>query len=595
MNLDFFKREKTFLRKIAHEFALKFPKVAGHLNLGSHDSGDPQVERLIESFAFLTGNIQQVIEGEFPEISTALLSILYPNLVNPVPSMSVARFDVAHGDIPVGSEALVPRFARLFGEATSGMTCHFRTTYPVHLLPIEIDDADLESVDRYVFLDKTANAGSVMRIRIIPKGDIRFSEFDLNTLRLYLNGDPMIVSLLYETLFCNVVKVALLPEGAEQPIFLPGDSITPVGFEEGEEIIPAGRNSHPAYGLIQEYFCLPEKYHFVDIHHLDAHQSEKAFDLLLILDNSPKLDLTENTFVPNCTPIINLFENHSGTIELDHKQLEYHLIPDPDEEDTIEVHSILQVTKSSAEDEDEKLIEPFYGFGHRLSVEDNGCYWCMNRKETWRKGVRGTEVFLSFRDLNFKTALPKSERVYVKTLCTNRDLAEKLPVGALLELEEKGAVQQALCLKKPTVSLNPPLRGPTLWRLISNLTLNYLSLSENERALPALRSILRTYNFTDSTTIEQQITGLREMHCEKTLYHTGFEGWRGFCKGLSVRLTVDPSYYAGSSAYLFTSVLRKFFSLYVSVNSFVETVLMRTTQEGLWKRWTPIRGKKAIL
>lgn len=150
-------------------------------------------------------------------------------------------------------------------------------------------------------------------------------------------------------------------------------------------------------------------------------------------------------------------------------------------------------------------------------------------------------------------------------------------------------------MKKPTSPITPPLRGPTLWRLISNLSLNYLSLSGNKESLEALRSVLRTYNFSDSATTEQQIMGIRFMDVRKVLSHTGFEGWRGFCKGLEVTLTVDPAYYAGSSAYLFVSVLRKFFSLYVSVNSFAETVLKRTNQEGIWKRWSPIQGKKVTL
>jgi type VI secretion system protein ImpG len=595
MNLEFFKREKSYLRKIAHEFALKFPKVAGHLNLGAHESGDPQVERLIESFAFLTGNIQQVIEGEFPEVSTALLGILYPSLVNPVPSMSIARFDIIPGDIPAGTQATIPRFSKLFAQTTSGVTCSFRTAYEVRLIPLEVDYAGLESIDRFSFLDKMANVGSVIRLRFKTKGDLQLDQFGLDSLRLYLNGDPMIVSLLYETLFCNVVKIAILPEGQEIPEFLPLDSITPVGFQEGEEVIPLGENSHPAYGLIQEYFCFPEKYHFIDIHHINTQASLKTFDLLLILDNSPKLDITENSFVLNCAPIINLLEKNSGIIELNHKQFEYHLVPDPNEEDYLEVHSVLKVTKSTADADDEKTVEPFYGFGHRLTRDDNQSYWYLKRKESWRKGVKGTEAFLLFRNLAFESSQPKSERVYVKTLCTNRDLAENLPAGALLELEEKGVIQQTICLKKPTPSLTPPLRGQTLWRLISNLSLNYLSLSDNTQALAACRSILRTYNFTDSTTIEQQIMGLSSFSCDKTLYHTGFEGWRGFRKGLSVTLTVDPSYYAGSSAYLFASVLRKFFSLYVSVNSFVETILVRTTQEGIWKRWTPMKGKKVTL
>ncbi|MBU2510632.1 type VI secretion system baseplate subunit TssF [bacterium] len=595
MNLDFFKREKSYLRKIAHEFSLKFPKVAGHLNLGAQDSGDPQVERLIESFAFLTGNIQQIIESEFPEISTALLSILYPNLVKPIPSMTIVRFDLVSGDNPLGVDALLPRGSKMFAETTSGRTSHFQTGYDVNLLPVSVDYAGLESVDRFPFLDKVANVGSVIRIKLQAIRAFQSTGFYLSNIRFYLNGDPMIISQLYETLFCNLVDVAIIAEGQEDPIFLPQGSITPVGFHEDESVIPVGENSHPAFGLIQEYFIFPEKYHFIDVNNLKGNNTTNNFDLLFILDNSPKLDISENTFVPNCTPVINLFEKNTGSIELNRKKLEYHLVPDPENESTTEVHSVLEVTKSNEEDETERVVEPFYAFGHNQTKQLNNSYWHLHRKESWAKNINGTEVFLSFRDFGFNHSTPKSERVFVKTLCTNRDLAEKIPAGALLEPEEKGVVQQATCLKKPTSPITPPLRGPTLWRLISNLSLNYLSLSGNKESLEALRSVLRTYNFSDSATTEQQIMGIRFMDVRKVLSHTGFEGWRGFCKGLEVTLTVDPAYYAGSSAYLFVSVLRKFFSLYVSVNSFAETVLKRTNQEGIWKRWSPIQGKKVTL
>ncbi len=593
--LEYFKREKNFLRKIAHEFSMKFPKVAGHLNFGAHDSGDPQVERLIESFAFLTGNIQRVIDGEFPEVTTALLGILYPNLINPIPSMSIARFDLVAGEVPLGSEARVPRYAKMFAQTTSDMTCFFRTAYQVDLVPIEVSYAGMESVDQFEFLEKVPNVNSVLRIKIKPKGEIVFSDFKFKKVRFYLNGDPMVISQLYETIFSDVTQVMILAEGEGNPIVLPDKTITPVGFHPEEEVIPSGKNSHPAFTLIQEYFCFPEKYYFIDIHNLENHTSEHEFDLLLALTSNPKLDINENSFVPNCAPIINLFEKSSISVELDNKKAEYHLVPDADSNSETEIHSIISVSKSYIGDVEERKIEPFYAFGHEMSHNKPDSYWYVRREESWHRSTGGTETYMSFRDLSNNYAKPDSQMVYVKALCTNRNLAEKIPAGALLNLEQAGIVQQSVFLKKPTAPITPPLRGPTLWNLISNLSLNYLSLSDSENSLTGLRSILRTYNFAANTSVEQQIMGLVDMECKKTLSQTTYEGWRGFCKGLEITLIVDPSYYAGSSAFLFASVLRRFFSLYVSINSFAETVLKRTTQEGIWKRWTPIMGKKATL
>ena len=73
-------------------FAETHPKVAGRLELGTDVSPDPHVERLIESFAFLTARIQRNLDGEFPQVAVELLNILHPHYLNPVPSMAVAAF-----------------------------------------------------------------------------------------------------------------------------------------------------------------------------------------------------------------------------------------------------------------------------------------------------------------------------------------------------------------------------------------------------------------------------------------------------------------------------------------------------------------------
>lgn len=595
MNLDFFKREKSFLRKIAHEFSLKFPKIAGHLNYGAFDSGDPHIERLIESFAFLTGNIQEVLEGEFPEVTTAMLGILYPNLIQPIPPMTIVRFDLVPGTIPLGSEAVIKRGSPMFAQTSSGIVCSFRTAYDTEITPIDIVSAQLESVDNYSFLEKMPNVGSVIRLRIRATGEAELPEINLRKLRLFLSGDPMIVSQLYETLFCNLIKAAIIPQEEPEPVYLPETSILQAGFGENEEVIPTGKNSHPAYRLIQEYFCFPEKFYFIDVMNLHLHRSVKEFDLLFILNNNPHLDVSDRTFVPNCTPVINLFEKNAATLEINHKTFDYPLIADPGEGGSSEIHSILEVTRSAAGEKGERKIEPFYAFAHEANKSRPGSFWHLRRTESRHRDVGGTDVMISFRDLNFRHTPPKTERVFVKALCTNRNMAEKIPAGALFEMEEKGIVQQAVCLKKPTPNISPPLRGSTLWRLISNLTLNYLSFSDGDDSLKALQVMLRTYNFMNNNIAEQQIMGIRSMSCEKTLHKTGFEGWRGFCKGLKLSLTIDPSYYAGSSAFLFVSVLTGFFSMYVSVNSFVETVLYQTHMEGVWKRWPPVTGRKPIL
>src|SRR6202023_3057537 len=89
--LLYYERELDYLRKTAVQFAEKNPKVASRLVLEPTKCEDPHVERLLEAFAFLAARVHLKIDDEFPEITQALLSILYPHYIRPVPSMCIVE------------------------------------------------------------------------------------------------------------------------------------------------------------------------------------------------------------------------------------------------------------------------------------------------------------------------------------------------------------------------------------------------------------------------------------------------------------------------------------------------------------------------
>src|SRR5437764_278502 len=404
--LRYYKDELTYLRRMGGEFAALYPRVAARLELGRDECADPQVERLLESFAFLTARLQRDLDGELPEITTALLGILYPQLVNPVPPMSVARFDVdpEQGKLTTGFR--LEKHTQLFAYTAEGHTCRFRTCYPVTLWPLAVEYAAFEDTGQFDFLDSMTNVAAVLRLKLKVLGGA-LADLELKRLRFYLSGDAALAGALYELLFSHVRGVALLPEGEAQPVHLPAGSVLPVGFRDEEDVLPYPAQSHPGYRLLQEYFAFPEKFHFFDLDHLDAHRRGSTLD------------------------------------------------------------------------------------------------------------IHGTEVFLSFLDLDFRPARPPLDTVYAHALCTNRELATQLPAGAALQIEEQAPLFGISCLTKPTQPAQPPLRGAALWRLVSHLSLNHLSLSEGHDSLAALREILKLYSSTDRPSTQQQIMGLTRMECRK--------------------------------------------------------------------------------
>lgn len=593
--LDYYKRELAYLRGQGADFARSYPKIAHLLELGSSESSDPHIERLIESVAFLSARVHLDLDNEFPQISTALLESLYPSLVSPLPSMSVAHFQVdpTQGKLTSGFD--IPRHTALFARAEGGLQCRFRTAYPVTLWPVEIADAGFSTADSYDFLNGDPRVGSVLRLRINCLGETKFNELDLTRLRLHLHGEWMAVLPIYEMLISSLRGVVVIG-GDKIPRYLPEGSLQEVGFGPDEEVLPRPGHAHPAYGLLQEYFAFPRKFLFFDVEHLNLARGPYNTMEVLFLLGEPRLRghaVDRNTFKLGCAPIINLFRKTSEPLRIDNRRYEYRLVPDWRDESTTEIHSILSVTSSDQESQRTQAVAPFYAFDHSARDDDTGPYWLVRRAESHRPDVPGTDMWMSFLDLNFNSEQPASPVVFANTLCTNRRLAEQVPVGAALAPELAAASSRITCLYEPTLQVAPPLSGRVQWRLISLLTLNHVSLLDPEAGLKALREMLSLYNITDAAQANEQIQGIRSMTCRSVVGRIGREAWRGFCRGFEIELEFEESAYVGGSPLLLAAVLNRFFALYTSVNSFTRVVVKRG--EEVWKRWEPMTGRQPVL
>jgi type VI secretion system protein ImpG len=594
--LRYYQRELTYLRQAGADFAAAYPKIASRLELGPDECPDPHVERLLEGFAFLAGRIQHNIESEFPEITSALLGILYPHLLEPVPSMTIARFELDPEQGKPTTGHVIRKHTPLFTEARDGQTCRFRTCYPVTLWPVEVEYAGFESTEQFDFLDDALDVATVLRLRLRGRG-LTLGELALDRLRFYLHGERAGACALYELLFAHARRVALLPEGATRPTFLPDDCLRPVGFGDDEDVLPYPATAHPGYRLLQEYFTFPDKYLFFDLTRLDVRGAEGALDVLILLDELPRhrVVVGRETFQLGCTPVINLFPKTTEPLRLDHRLLEYRLVPDKRRERTTEIHSILRVSASSRPEDETKVFAPFYSFTHEMEAREQKAFWHARRVPTGRADIPGTDVLLSFLDLDLDPTTPATQVAFAHTLCTNRRLAEQMPAGSLLQIEEPAPLSRIVCLAKPTRQLPPPSTGSTAWRLISALSLNYLSLADGREGIAALREILRLSAGADTATASQQIAGIRELACRRVVRHVGADAWRGFCRGFEITLTFDEQQYVGGSAFLLATVLNHFFGLYASVNSFTELVIASRQREGIWKRWPPIAGRQIVL
>ncbi|HJR08843.1 MAG TPA: type VI secretion system baseplate subunit TssF [Pyrinomonadaceae bacterium] len=595
--LQFYRDELSYLRQMGREFKKQYAKLASRLEISDNECADPHVERLIQSFAFLTARLQRNLRDEFPEITTALLGTLHPQLINPIPAMAIAQFK---SDQKTTTGNLVPRFTRLFYDTPEKLTCRFRTCYPVTVWPLKVSAAGLRDPGQIPFLSTETNVAAVLLLELeCTQGS--FKELELEHLRFFLNGDAIAVNTLYEWLFSHISKIALLPEGTKKPVYLPLDSIKQVGFGVEDEVLPYPSNAHPAYRLLQEYFSFPAKYHFFDLHNLQQHGSTKKLQIFFLFDQIPARNpaINTKTFSLGCTPVINLFDKTTEPIRLDHKSFEYPLVADKRREATTEIHSILSVSAYpdpyKASEKSAEKFEPFYSYNHYMDGSKHRAFWHATRRNSNRKEVPGTEMFLSFLDLNFRPTDPPVQTVYAHTLCTNRELTMTMMEDAPLQLEEKLLEYDIALIGRPSLPQSPQLGGPTTWRLISHLSLNHLSLSEGSDSLHALREILGLYCISDRPSALNQIAGITQMSIARKSMYIGEDAWQGFCRGTGITLTFDEDLYRGSGAFLLGAVLNSFFGLYTAVNSFTQLTIKKLSQpERIWKQWEPRAGDGAL-
>ena len=597
--LPYYEQELGFLRELSGEFARRYPKIAGRLQLEGDHCEDPHTERLIEAFAFLTARIHRKLDDEYPEIVSSLLEVLYPHYLRPIPASAIVQFEHDVLKPEFSARYTVERLHPVESARMEGMACRFRTCYPVDLYPLSMKTARLELTTSSAWLRKLApDAAAVLTLELQTSGGLSVDGIDLTSLRFFLDTEPALAHLLYELLLSHTQQVRI-GDGSDDPArtrVLPGSCLAPVGFGRDEGMLEYDDRSFIGYRLLTEYFSFPEKFLFVDLLRLNEIAPLLPGNRLVIqcmIDRYPNTGrherllqgLSDSHFKLGCTPVVNLFPQASTPIHVTHQQATYPIWPDNTKLNSYEVVCIKRVTRIEKTGDEERNVEvpPFYAISHADdSSSARRFYWHVIRKTSTRQDDKGTDVELSLVDLEFEPLHSGAEVLSLELLCCNRDMPEQLPFGGSegghsdFSLAGHSIVKRARLLRKPTPCLRSPQRRGLQWRLISHLSLNYLSLVEGGHS--ALREMLALYNFTNSPAVNRQIQGIIAIASKPAVTRVTGPDFSGFVRGIEITLTLDEDHYVGGSVYLFASVLERLFALYCAPNSFTR-LRVRTPQK----------------
>lgn len=608
--LLYYERELDYLRKSAAQFAEKHPKVASRLVLEPTKCEDPHVERLLEAFAFLTARVHLKMEDEFPEITEALLSVVYPQLVRPMPSMSVVEFqlDTDKGKLTTGMK--IERNSPLYSKPIGGVPCTFRTCYDTTLWPLTVAAAELSAPSRLKPAVKTNDSAWAIRVELRCARDISFAALKPDKLRFYLDGESGLVNILYELLFSRLNRIIVrdLTAGSRlAPVTLPATALNAVGFSQDEGMVPYPSSSFAGHRLLMEYFAFPEKFFFIDLEGLSAVADagfKDAIEIIFLISEVEgdgrvqrlEVELSKKSFRLGCTPVVNLFSQVAEPIQLNQRKYEYPVVPDVRRPYSMEIFSIDEVSAINSTNQKISSYEPFYSLRHSARKEDRPCFWLARRRPSNRPNDDGTDISLSLVDLSTNTVEPDATVLSVRTTCTNRDLPSRLPFGnqdSDFEMEGAGAMKRIVALRKPTAPIRPALGKSVLWRLVSHLSLNYLSLVEEGKG--ALQEILRLYDVGRTAYSQNVIQSIVRIDSKPHFTRLISEQGVSFARGLRIEMEIDEDQFTGGGAFLFAAVLERFFGLSASLNSFTQlSVTTPQRKEGLHE-WQPRSGRKMLI
>jgi type VI secretion system protein ImpG len=194
----YYQSELTYLRELGQEFAQANPALSRALG---EREGDPEVERLLEGFAFLTARIRERIDDALPEVIDSLGQLTVPQLFRQIPACSIVEFSpnatAIRGHHRVGSAT------ELSTRPVRGTQCTFRTIAPLDLLPIRLESASM---------DPSTESRPKIRLRFRVDNEPKWPAH--GHLRLFLDGPLGLASTLFLWL-ARYLKAAELESGGQ--------------------------------------------------------------------------------------------------------------------------------------------------------------------------------------------------------------------------------------------------------------------------------------------------------------------------------------------------------------------------------------------
>lgn len=570
----YYSDELNKLKSLAGEFAKENPSAAPML---AGTSSDPDVERLLEGVAFLTGLTRQKLDDEFPEFVQELTNLLFPHYLRPIPASSLISFTP---EGLISKTAKVPAGTELASLQVDGTACRFRTTRDLDVQPLRIVDTNLLH---------HVGAKPVLMIDLELQGGATLEQWDSDNIRLFL-GSGYVEAVKLFLLLADCIADVRVSSGAGEGMSLGAESLVLSGFDKDMLIFP--RQAFGGFQTLQEFFAQPEKFLFIDVCGLckwTGRGKGARFSLIFTFQSVPEWmpEISTDSFMLHVVPAINLFKHAADPIALDHRKTEYQVIPEAKDYQHFQVYSVDHVTGFQQGNSRERTYVPFALFRH----DGRGVQLSYRTTRRAASVGRGSNVYLS---INYPPSeSPAPETLSIQVTCTNRSLPESLKLGDINQRTSSSPDRMTFRNIRPvSEALDPPAGEELLWSLLSHVSLNFLSIANAEN----LQKLLLLYVFSGrqgkDVANRRRIDGIRDV---KLTPETRL-AYRGVVRrGHLIRILCHVDYFAGlGDMYLFGCILERFLAEYAGINCYTR-VEVEDALSGRVFKWQPRLGQQAIL
>lgn len=548
--------ELGYLRAMGKAFAQVNPSIAGLL---AERGGDPDVERLLEGFAFLSARIRERSEDCVPEVIHDLTEILLPHYLRPIPACSIVEFQPVAGALRT-RVTLQPE-TELATAAREGTQCLFRTSAAVDLLPLQLRD---------VLLDSSTGAAPVLRVRLEAAQPALPAIFQEGGIRFFIHGDLPLASTLLLWIARHLRSVQVRGLSTGRATTLRPQSVRVAGFDPSLPLLPWPTFAPPGYRTLQEYFALPQKFLFFEVRGLDAVAApEEQFELALQFERPPELParVGRDTLRLNCVPVVNLFRTTADPIPL-HALGAEHLVRAAElPPGQMEIYSVDSATGIPEGTGPRIAYRPFFAFGHG-ATDTQGSYYRLRRRLSPIDD--GIDTFLSATRPADEGPGPEPHVLSLDVTCTNRSLPAQLQLGDI-SLATAGSPTLATFRNIVAVTrpVRPPLGSELHWRLLAHLAAGRSSVTD----AAALRTLLDLYNLQGAVDLQSgranglRVEGIRQV--EATAARRLLAG--APVRGTRMAIELEEDHFASAGdAFLFASVVDEVLAARASLNTFCE-------------------------